>query len=94
MPEAVWRTLTVLAGIWEIALGILLAVALFVRNLGGRDLAMLGVVLSAFIFAVFSGVDVVAGMREELEEHSLFFIIAVVSALALRSQAASHEAAE
>ena len=55
---------------------------------------MLGVVLSAFIFAVFSGVDVVAGMREELEEHSLFFIIAVVSALALRSQAASHEAAE
>lgn len=91
MPEAVWRTLTVLAGIWEIALGVLLAVALFVRTIGGRDLAMLGVVLSAFIFAVFSGVDVVAGMREELEEHSLFFIIAIVSALALRSQAASED---
>ena len=91
MPEAVWRTLTVLAGLWEIALGILLAVALFARRIAGRDLAKLGVALSAFIFAVFSAVDVVAGAREELEEHSLFFIIAVVSALAIRGEAKTSE---
>ena len=63
MPEAVWRTLTVLAGLWEIALGILLAVALFARRIAGRDLAKLGVALSALVFAVFSAVDVVAGAR-------------------------------
>ena len=91
MPEPVWRAFTIINGVWETALGVLLAVALFVRRIGGRDLAGLGVTLSAFVFAVFSAVDVIAGVHEEVQEHAVFFIIAVVSALALRSQAASRD---
>ena len=79
-------------GVWELFMAGIFVIAAFLHFQMARgrwNFIHLGLFASALTFAAFSAIDVVMGDRAELREHGVFFVIAIVSWLAVAYRVSS-----